>query len=169
MWEPILSERASKENIKRINVGEQGRATSLLSKTLPIFAHFKKPTVWDGLPYYLRLTTLISMLTIEFALLNCWLNIMKHCESATDSLIYQFARNMFFWFTEIIQRVTIHENPPFRPKLGNIGKECEVPGLIQMTEKCWNEQPEARPEFEDLKRQIRKMSVGRYIQPQPVS
>ena len=57
------------------------------------------------------------------------------------------------------------ENPPFRPKLGNIGKECEVPGLIQMTEKCWNEQPEARPEFEDLKRQIRKMSVGRYVRP----
>ena len=74
---------------------ENGEEQHLLSKTLPIFGHFKKPIVWDGLPCYLRLTTLISMLTIEFALLNCWLNIMKHCESATDSLIYQFARNMF--------------------------------------------------------------------------
>ena len=55
----------------------------------------------------------------------------------------------------------MRENPPFRPKLSNVAKEAEVPGLIKMTEKCWNEEPEARPEFEDIKRLIRKMSVGR--------
>jgi len=55
----------------------------------------------------------------------------------------------------------MQEYPPFRPKLSNIAKQYDVPGLVQITEKCWNEQPEARPEFEDLKRQIRKMSVGR--------
>jgi len=62
---------------------------------------------------------------------------------------------------EIVQRVMIQECPPFRPKLSNIAKQYDVPGLVQITEKCWNEQPDARPDFEDLKRQIRKMSVGR--------
>ena len=55
----------------------------------------------------------------------------------------------------------MRENPPFRPKLSNIASQHDVPGLVQITEKCWNEQPEVRPDFEDLKRQIRKMSVGR--------
>jgi len=67
----------------------------------------------------------------------------------------------FFAIPEIVQRVMMQEYPPFRPKLSNIAKRYDVPGLVQITEKCWNEQPEARPEFEDLKRQIRKMSVGR--------
>ena len=67
----------------------------------------------------------------------------------------------FFAIPEIVQRVTMQEFPPFRPKLSNIAKQYEIPGLVQITEKCWNEQPEARPDFEDLKRQIRKMSVGR--------
>lgn len=67
----------------------------------------------------------------------------------------------FLAIPEIVQRVMMQEFPPFRPRLSNIAKQYDVPGLVQITEKCWNEQPEARPEFEDLKRQIRKMSVGR--------
>ena len=67
----------------------------------------------------------------------------------------------FLTIPEIVQRVMMQEFPPFRPRLSNTAKEYDVPGLVQITEKCWNEQPEARPEFEDLKRQIRKMSVGR--------
>lgn len=55
----------------------------------------------------------------------------------------------------------MRENPPFRPKFQTVVKDSDLPGLRQITERCWNEQPEARPEFEDLKRQIRKMSVGR--------
>lgn len=50
----------------------------------------------------------------------------------------------------------MRENPPFRPKFQTVVKDSDLPGLRQITERCWNEQPEARPEFEDLKRQIRK-------------
>lgn len=63
---------------------------------------------------------------------------------------------------EIIQRVMMRENPPFRPKFQNFPKGADFPALKQMTEKCWNEYPELRPEFEELKRLIRKMSVGRH-------
>lgn len=55
----------------------------------------------------------------------------------------------------------MRENPPFRPKFQNFPKGADFPALKQMTEKCWNEYPELRPEFEELKRLIRKMSVGR--------
>ena len=64
-------------------------------------------------------------------------------------------------FTEVVQRVMMRESPPFRPKFNNIVKPSDLPGLRQITERCWNEQLEARPDFEDLRRQIRKMSVGR--------
>ena len=64
-------------------------------------------------------------------------------------------------FTEVVQRVMMRESPPFRPKFNNIVKQSDLPGLRQITERCWSEQPEARPDFEDLRRQIRKMSVGR--------
>lgn len=64
-------------------------------------------------------------------------------------------------FAEVVQRVMMRESPPFRPKFNNIVKQSDLPGLRQITERCWNEQPEARPDFEDLRRQIRKMSVGR--------
>lgn len=77
------------------------------------------------------------------------------------TLIVSFPLVNFSATLEIVQRVMMRENPPFRPKLSNIARQYDVPGLVQITEKCWNEQPEARPEFEDLKRQIRKMSVGR--------
>jgi len=77
--------------------------------------------------------------------------------------LYVSNRLTFFAYKiiEIVQRVMMRENPPFRPKFSSIVKQSDLPGLKQITEKCWNEQPEARPEFEDLKRQIRKMSVGR--------
>lgn len=55
----------------------------------------------------------------------------------------------------------MRESPPFRPKFNNIVKQADLPGLQQITERSWHEQPEARPDFEDLRRQIRKMSVGR--------
>lgn len=77
------------------------------------------------------------------------------------TLIVSFVLVNFSTILEIVQRVMIQECPPFRPKLSNIAKQYDVPGLAQITEKCWNEQPDARPDFEDLKRQIRKMSVGR--------
>ena len=77
------------------------------------------------------------------------------------TLIVSFLLVNFSTLLEIVQRVMMQEYPPFRPKLSNIAKQYDVPGLVQITEKCWNEQPDVRPDFEDLKRQIRKMSVGR--------
>ncbi|XP_068673835.1 atrial natriuretic peptide receptor 1-like isoform X3 [Montipora foliosa] len=63
---------------------------------------------------------------------------------------------------EIVQRVMMRESPPFRPKFQNLMKGSDLPALRQMVERCWSEHPESRPEFEELKRQMRKMSVGRH-------
>lgn len=63
---------------------------------------------------------------------------------------------------EITQRLISQEVPPFRPKL-NVVNSSDLPGLKALTERCWDEYPEARPDFSEVKKHVRKLSNGRHI------
>lgn len=65
------------------------------------------------------------------------------------------------YFLEIIQRVAKQEEPSFRPKLSNVLDSVNLPGIKELAEKCWNECPEARPDFEEIRKQVRKHSMGK--------
>lgn len=50
--------------------------------------------------------------------------------------------------TSILDRVAAHENPPFRPFVGE--RDCP-PDLLDLMEKCWNDNPEERPTFANIR------------------
>ncbi|KAK3705209.1 hypothetical protein QZH41_014003, partial [Actinostola sp. cb2023] len=62
---------------------------------------------------------------------------------------------------EIIQRVHQKEHPPYRPKLSNVLDSVNLPGMRELAEKCWNENVDARPDFEEVRKQVRKHSMGK--------
>lgn len=70
-----------------------------------------------------------------------------------------FVSEIFFIFTEIIQLVTncpIYPNEPFRPIIDE-GRDscCDVNSLMV---KCWAEDPNDRPDFNQIKSMIRKIN-----------
>jgi len=48
----------------------------------------------------------------------------------------------------LLERVAAHENPPFRPAVGE--RDCP-PDLLDLMEKCWNDNPEERPSFSNIR------------------
>ena len=50
-------------------------------------------------------------------------------------------------YAEIIQRVSMVETPPFRPKVQTEGLPKE---FFQVMQACWREEPEARPTFRSI-------------------
>lgn len=48
----------------------------------------------------------------------------------------------------ILDRVAAHETPPFRPVVGE--RDCP-PDLLDLMEKCWNESPDDRPSFGNIR------------------
>lgn len=48
----------------------------------------------------------------------------------------------------ILERVSAHDNPPFRPFVGE--RDCP-PDLLELMEKCWNDIPDERPSFANIK------------------
>lgn len=44
----------------------------------------------------------------------------------------------------ILERVAAHENPPFRPFVGD--RDCP-PDLLELMEKCWSDCADERPSF----------------------
>ncbi|XP_031575273.1 speract receptor-like isoform X2 [Actinia tenebrosa] len=62
---------------------------------------------------------------------------------------------------EIIEEVTKGQVPYYRPKLSNVLDGVDLPGVREMAEKCWNENPDARPEFEEIRKHVRKHSTGK--------
>lgn len=57
----------------------------------------------------------------------------------------------FMTVPSILDRVAKHENPPFRPFVGE--RDCP-PDLLELMEKCWHESPEERPTFGNIRTSI---------------
>ena len=61
--------------------------------------------------------------------------------------------------TEIVGRVSTRTNPPFRPPLtANVARE-DLHLLMKM---CWNENPDERPEFWEIRKLLKKLHGRKY-------
>lgn len=58
-------------------------------------------------------------------------------------------------FLEIVKRVTEAEIPPFRPTVVNLITGVEE--LRELMKLCWEEKPEARPDFHDIKKTMHRI------------
>lgn len=63
--------------------------------------------------------------------------------------------------SEIVTRVAAREDPLYRPKLSNVLDSVNLPGMKELAEKCWNEILEIRPDFEEIRKIMRKHSMGK--------
>ena len=57
----------------------------------------------------------------------------------------------------IIERVRKSSTPPFRPAVHHLLDGAE--GLRDLMKKCWAEDPDARPSFIDVRREVSRISV----------
>ena len=53
-------------------------------------------------------------------------------------------------------------DPPFRPILPNDGEEYPA-GMIDLMKDCWENSPENRPSFGEIKRRIRRLNKKRLV------
>lgn len=67
-------------------------------------------------------------------------------------------------FTEIIERVTRGEQPPFRPSLA---LQSHLEELGQLMQRCWAEDPQERPPFQQIRLMLRKFnrSLALFVDP----
>ncbi|XP_048576337.1 atrial natriuretic peptide receptor 1 isoform X2 [Nematostella vectensis] len=64
--------------------------------------------------------------------------------------------------SDIIEKVTRVESPPFRPKLSTIVLEGPtVAGIVDLAKWCWEENPDHRPDFEEIRKTVRKLPMGK--------
>lgn len=53
--------------------------------------------------------------------------------------------------TAILERVEAHETTPFRPCV-----TCDCPpDILELMEKCWNDNPDERPPFSTIRSSVR--------------
>lgn len=64
---------------------------------------------------------------------------------------YETART-FLDSKGILERVELHENPPFRPFVGQ--RECPS-DVLELMEKCWADNPDDRPTFTSIRATVR--------------
>lgn len=57
--------------------------------------------------------------------------------------------------TEIIERVTRGEQPPFRPSLD---LQSHLEELGHLMQRCWAEDPQERPPFQQIRMMLRKFN-----------
>jgi len=57
--------------------------------------------------------------------------------------------------SEIIKKVIEREIPPFRPTVVNLITGVEE--LRELMKSCWDEKPEARPDFHDIKKSMHRI------------
>lgn len=57
--------------------------------------------------------------------------------------------------SDIIKRVTECEIPPFRPTVINLISGVEE--LRELMKLCWEEKPEVRPDFHDIKKTMQRI------------
>ena len=70
--------------------------------------------------------------------------------------------NCMFPFTEIIGKVKEESQIPYRPKPGlNITETITDDRVLTLMERCWGEDPEKRPEFAGIKKQMLMFNKGK--------
>ena len=73
---------------------------------------------------------------------------------------FQASNNYLFRsFQEIIRRVREVEVPIFRPTVFNIIEELDE--LRDLMKTCWEEDPNSRPDFPEIKRRMNRILVMR--------
>ncbi|GFU21411.1 atrial natriuretic peptide receptor 1 [Nephila pilipes] len=83
-------------------------------------------------------------------------------EVVTRSLPFEskerFGRSVHFMSPEdIIDRVRMGTTPPYRPEIAH--DECPL-DMLDLIKKCWDENPEARPNFSEIKHKLKKITKG---------
>ena len=81
----------------------------------------------------------------------------------TRSYIQTFSSHAGFSFivrwccslVDIIRRVTECEVPPFRPTVTTLIPRVEE--LRELMKTCWEEKPEVRPDFHDIKKSMQRI------------
>ena len=59
---------------------------------------------------------------------------------------------LFCSHTDIIERLCCVENPPYRPHVPQLIENAE--SLRELMKRCWDEQPEDRPTYHDIQKEI---------------
>ena len=62
---------------------------------------------------------------------------------------------MLLLFSDIVKRVTECEIPPFRPTVVSLISGVEE--LRELMKSCWDEKPEARQDFHDIKKTMHRI------------
>ena len=60
-----------------------------------------------------------------------------------------------FTITEVIKHVIQKEDPPFRPK---VDRALCPPGLYSLMENCWSESPTKRPNFKEIRSEMKNIT-----------
>lgn len=63
-------------------------------------------------------------------------------------------------FAEIIERVQKGEAPPLRPDVPRNPPDAS-PAAVPLLSHCWEEAPELRPDFTEIKKTIRSFNKGK--------
>ena len=63
--------------------------------------------------------------------------------------------------SEILDLVIKGEEPPFRPQLPKYEKGEE--GMVELMRDCWKEDPNERPDTEDIKKRLKSLNKGKYV------
>ena len=61
----------------------------------------------------------------------------------------------------LVERVKFAEDPPHRPALPNSEKEEMSQRIVDMMKSCWQEIPEQRPSFAEIKHILQSINKGR--------
>lgn len=59
--------------------------------------------------------------------------------------------------SEIIERVKLRQEPPFRPSIIDEGNQTDE-AMVQLMTKCWAENPAERPDFASIRKQVRSLN-----------
>ena len=64
--------------------------------------------------------------------------------------------------TDIVERVKNKEDVPYRPVVpyGHDPEEAP-PEVLNLMEKCWDEEPAARPTFREIRKFLKSINKGR--------
>ena len=67
-------------------------------------------------------------------------------------------------FADIIEKVKEIKTEPFRPDQPKLIDNDANPEILKLMEKCWEEDPAARPDISHVLKQLKVINRGRYVQ-----
>ena len=68
-------------------------------------------------------------------------------------------------FADIVEKIVADEKPPYRPNLPQIWAEpvnSKYAGVMPLMKMCWAEDPDTRPNANEIRRLLRQQNNGRY-------